>query len=1029
MIFERLIKDSRWRQEPEETRNAMLNLSFEDEIGSDPRFGQEPEETRNAIRSLYLQDAKEFESNTYPAPERTALGTVGDVGVSAAKGIVGAGESLAGILDIPTLGLVGKSLEKLFGYDPKTTHQFLESFYSPAQQGANRKVQEAEGFWENTKSVLQNPSTIPHSVIESLPSMVGGGAIARKLLQAGIISAPIVAAAIGEGLVTSGQQAEQIRQKTPSGLLSPKQAGASILSGAITGAISLAGGRLAQKMGFADPDTLLVGIKANTNKAGVTKRILEGFVSEGIFEELPQSMQEQIWQNAALDKPLLDGVPQAGVQGAFAGAVMGAGANVLPGRKKAPSVVPPPTVDQDIRDLKTIESRQGPLSDEADLKRQDIIEKKIAEPTRIQGLGELNQRRIEQEMPLESVDYLTPEQRRQEYLTQIGMARPVTVGQAAIEEEQGAGNLRANQGQLYEEGDIGRRGPGPGGGNLQQVAPEAARPPEVIQQAPEEETPGRAPELPEQVGVPRETYDLFAVKLKDGRILTSEKSHTDAVDGMLTTDGKFVERPVEKGIEVEGAELKGKEVEAGKPVIKKVIPLSDRSKEEKQRIEDYNKKMNSEEWVRAYEDEVDMQHFTKEEGHSPLADELIRDLEKDGLKKGANVLEIGSGQGRDSAFIAKSGHTVRGIDVSDKAVKIASERAKGLDASFDVGDAENLYQFENESQDAVYSVAALHGTPIKFTFAEVFRVLKPGGQAKLFLYTKTKTGSKWISYWTPGEIKQYAEEAGFKIEKFREGKDAEPIEIPGVSGKVEQETHLVVTTLRKPKKEARPDTPQPTAPLFEMVEPSTQVERQKERIIGKNNEGDTIGEDNGGRFILVGTSKMYTPRRVGPQGEKFKPYSPKDLYDRGRITYLTKEEVEQFSGKPKTEPSLKTEIDWNLVNKAVELFNKTKERVSDARASDHLKNVVNMMNDATLKQYRDKTGTETPQTVESSPPLARPEKAPIIKNIGTIGNFNIPALSDLFLEKIRSGEMPKNKIDVQVIVAKALGIKRSVMLN
>ena len=156
--------------------------------------------------------------------------------------------------------------------------------------------------------------------------------------------------------------------------------------------------------------------------------------------------------------------------------------------------------------------------------------------------------------------------------------------------------------------------------------------------------------------------------------------------------------------------------------------------------------MDAEEWTQAYENDADVQHFTKEEGHSPLADELLRDLEREGKKEGADILEIGSGQGRDGTYLAKR-HKVIGIDVSDKAVAIANEKAakEGRNATFHVGDAENLYQIESDSQDAVYSIAALHSTPIKFTFGEIYRVLKPGGQAKLFLYTATKTGKKWVS--------------------------------------------------------------------------------------------------------------------------------------------------------------------------------------------------------------------------------------------------------------------------------------------
>jgi ubiquinone/menaquinone biosynthesis C-methylase UbiE len=214
-------------------------------------------------------------------------------------------------------------------------------------------------------------------------------------------------------------------------------------------------------------------------------------------------------------------------------------------------------------------------------------------------------------------------------------------------------------------------------------------------------------------------------------------------------------------------------------------------------IEEYNKRMTPEKWIKAYKDEIDIEHFTKDEGHSPLADELIKDLKKIGIQS-ADILEIGCGVGRDSIYLAGEGHRVRSIDISKKAIQIASNHAKNLSVKFEVGNAENLYQFGNNSQDAVYSIAALHSTPIKFTFEEIFRVLKPKGIAKLFLYTRTKTGDRWVSYWTPGEIKYYSKEAGFKIKKFRECNDTHPIKIRGVSGKINQETHIVITTLKKP---------------------------------------------------------------------------------------------------------------------------------------------------------------------------------------------------------------------------------------
>lgn len=226
------------------------------------------------------------------------------------------------------------------------------------------------------------------------------------------------------------------------------------------------------------------------------------------------------------------------------------------------------------------------------------------------------------------------------------------------------------------------------------------------------------------------------------------------------------------------------------------IPFKNRTLKEKRVIEKYNKKMTPAEWRKEYK-EIETPHYTEDKGHSPLADEMVRDLKRDNIEDG-RILEIGIGDGRDSIFLAKKGYKIDGIDIVEKAVEKAKENARGVKGiSFKVGDAEHL-QYKSSSFDGVYSIAALHGTPIRFTFREINRVLKPGGQAKLFLYTRTKTGNKWISYWTPKEISQFAKEEGFMVEKFREGHDTESIKIPGVEGKVKQETHLVVTTLRKP---------------------------------------------------------------------------------------------------------------------------------------------------------------------------------------------------------------------------------------
>jgi len=312
------------------------------------------------------------EDKLFGPPKRTLAGTLKDVGVSAVKGLVNAGEAVVGLADIPTGGRVGKALDSI-GLNTKVARDFYDEQYSPAQQEANRNVEQAEGFVPTIKAYIENPSTIAHQVIEQIPAMAIGGAggaalktgvtklaptIAKKI---GGATLGVAAGATGEGLVSAGQAEEQIRQQNPEGTTTAEQGLMAAGSGLGTGIFGFVGGRLAQKLGFADIDTMLAtgqmgetagkGVQAISSglqkaklpktAADVTARIIGGGISESVFEEMPQSIQEQIWQNAATDRPLLEGTGTAAGAGGVLGAAMGAGANLLPG--KEPQSVDQPT--------------------------------------------------------------------------------------------------------------------------------------------------------------------------------------------------------------------------------------------------------------------------------------------------------------------------------------------------------------------------------------------------------------------------------------------------------------------------------------------------------------------------------------------------------------------------------------------------------------------------------------------------------------------------------------------------------------
>lgn len=201
------------------------------------------------------------------------------------------------------------------------------------------------------KAILENPSATAMNVVESVPSMFVGGGIGKGLTLATKL-APVLAGAIGEGLVTAGQNFDQ----TDPAADPQKAAQAALAAGAITSGISGVGGKLAKHLGLEDVQTSLAGGHADDVGRSRLARVGGGALSEGLLQELPQSAQEQVWQNWAEDKPLGEGVIRQGVEGGIAGAAMGGAANVR--SAQAPVIVP----RSDGQGSVTIDPATGPLS-------------------------------------------------------------------------------------------------------------------------------------------------------------------------------------------------------------------------------------------------------------------------------------------------------------------------------------------------------------------------------------------------------------------------------------------------------------------------------------------------------------------------------------------------------------------------------------------------------------------------------------------------------------------------------------------
>jgi ubiquinone/menaquinone biosynthesis C-methylase UbiE len=101
-----------------------------------------------------------------------------------------------------------------------------------------------------------------------------------------------------------------------------------------------------------------------------------------------------------------------------------------------------------------------------------------------------------------------------------------------------------------------------------------------------------------------------------------------------------------------------------------------------------------------------------------------------GLPPGARVADLGCGSGVFTELLRQAGYKAIGLDISPKLVALGRCKYPGLELI--EGDAEKL-PFESQSLDGVLLSGLVHHFPDpRRLAAEVFRVLKPGGNFVAF---------------------------------------------------------------------------------------------------------------------------------------------------------------------------------------------------------------------------------------------------------------------------------------------------------
>ncbi len=119
--------------------------------------------------------------------------------------------------------------------------------------------------------------------------------------------------------------------------------------------------------------------------------------------------------------------------------------------------------------------------------------------------------------------------------------------------------------------------------------------------------------------------------------------------------------------------------------------------------------------------------------------------------EGKAVLDLGSGTGRNSNYLANIGNKVIGIEISRKAITLARDRSKdmGVDVDYRQGDIGEKYDIEDNSIDIILDVTSSNSLDERgrdIYLKEMNRILKKSGSGfeggYIFVRALAKDGNK-----------------------------------------------------------------------------------------------------------------------------------------------------------------------------------------------------------------------------------------------------------------------------------------------
>lgn len=143
--------------------------------------------------------------------------------------------------------------------------------------------------------------------------------------------------------------------------------------------------------------------------------------------------------------------------------------------------------------------------------------------------------------------------------------------------------------------------------------------------------------------------------------------------------------------------------------------------------------------------------------------------------KGAEILDVGCGPGRDAEYFSSHNLKVTGVDLSDRFLNIASKNVPG--AKFIQMDM-RILNFSENVFDGIWVCASflhIHKKDAMDTLIGLRRILKPGGlmyvnvekgtQEKFLRKREYKNEPRLISFYTEREFEELIKTCGFNIFK------------------------------------------------------------------------------------------------------------------------------------------------------------------------------------------------------------------------------------------------------------------------